>query len=56
MKANPPLIVDSDAPLTLATSFERLKAIASRNAQIAYRFCRMQKAQLAQGSILNVMR
>ena len=52
-KANSPLIVDSNAPLTQAFSCKRLKAIAWRNSQLVYSLDSVQNSKLSHGGRLN---
>jgi hypothetical protein len=52
-KANSPLIVDSNAPLTQALPCKRLKAIAWRNSQLVYSLDSVQNGKLSHGDRLN---
>ena len=55
-KADPPLIVDPNAVLSLPPSLERLQAIAGRLLQRVQTGSGMQLAKLAAGGPLNVVR
>jgi hypothetical protein len=53
-EADPPLVVDPDAVLTLAVSVESLQSIPRRNAEVIKRCCRIQHPKLPQCDPLHV--
>jgi hypothetical protein len=48
-KANPPLVVDSDAVLSVAIAFEFFETIAWRHAKIVQRFGGIKQGKLPEG-------
>jgi hypothetical protein len=56
LEAYSPLIVDSDAVLTLAIAGEFLKAIARRDAKIVKSFCGVQYRQLVPCDTMQIRR
>src|SRR5262249_17817461 len=55
-EADAALVIDANAPLSRATALEHLEPIARRQPQIVQTPCRIQQAQLAQRSRLDVER
>jgi hypothetical protein len=53
MEADAPLIIDADAPLALAISFQCLQAITGWNPQISEHFRGVQESQFSQRHVLN---
>jgi hypothetical protein len=55
-KANPPLIVDPDAVLTLSIPGQFFEAIARRNPQIGQSIGGVKHEKLLQGRAMNILR
>jgi len=47
LEADPELIVDSDAVLSLSVAVQFLQAIAGRNAQVIERLCAIEQGELS---------
>src|SRR3972149_2719236 len=48
-KAYPPLIINTNAPLTLPAAFQGFKSVARGNSQVFYFACDIKKCQLTHG-------
>ncbi len=55
-KANAPLIVDTDTPLTLAIPFQRFQMIGGREAKILQGDCGIQGVESKECAFLNISR
>jgi hypothetical protein len=55
-KANAPLIVDTDAPLTLATPFQRFQMVGGREAKIFQNDRGIQGVESKKCAFLNILR
>jgi len=53
-KTNPPLVIDADAVLPFSVSFQRMKPVAARHAQIHQTFGRMQHQQFSPCRLPNI--
>jgi hypothetical protein len=56
LEANPPLIVDTDAVLSMPVTVQRFQTIARRNTQIVELFGGVNNEKLAPRSTLNLIR
>jgi hypothetical protein len=50
-----PLVVDSDAVLTLSATHQPFQSIPRWNPQIFYRLCRIQHYELSESGLLNAL-
>jgi hypothetical protein len=55
VEADPPLIIDPDAMLTLPISREFFQAIPGRHFEVAQRISRVQQEELLQGRSVNIL-
>ena len=55
-KANPPLLIDTDAILAGAVSTQSLQTVGRRHAQILQSLCPVKHAQLTQRHLLDIRR
>jgi hypothetical protein len=55
VEADPPLIIDPDAMLTLPISREFFQAIPRRHFEVAQRISRVQQEELLQGRSVNIL-